>query len=335
MTTLEYNTGKTPRKRSALHLWADWVELVCLEHLDHEISCEDVISEHLGEKGLAGDLLPQEDSDNELKTVPLAGDLTTAERGDVVAAYLNDLSKYLEIRAALLKNDYPFEIESGGYIELKDELRSNHILYIYFLFSANLRLVSDSGSVELSRDFERISAYALRAMLPNNSSIKSFGTVQHPEFERFGGNKKKKLEDLAREIHALAFTDGLSPHDTGDAGIDTVAWFPFEDQAPFMPTYFAQSGCTADEEEMIAKQREVLPLELSGWFKYIWSINIMFTPSCWRNSSGGWITPQRITSIFIDRIRLMKLLSKTFLKKERAKIRSLSLIKKTLKSLNI
>lgn len=323
---------KGPQKKSDLHLWADLVELACIYQPDGMISCESAIIEPLGLKGVGGDFRSDDDIfiDEGIDTV------LETERDDEVSVIARDLIQYLITRSELLGFLYPFAIDdNSGIVTYKEKLNQNHLLYIYFLFSANLRLFSLNEQHLLTRDFELISAFALKSMLPPSAEIRHFGTANNQRFKGYSGNKKKKLSDLAADLKTITRLTGLPSFDSGDAGIDLVGWLPFDDSAPFMPSYFAQCACTADDEEMLKKQYGVSAKEIGNMFDRVFPSSIMFTPSCYRNGEGTWVKIHRISSIFIDRIRLMKLLSQNFKSSERKHISSLTLTLETLKTLDI
>jgi len=88
--------------------------------------------------------------------------------------------------------------------------------------------------------------------------------------------------------------------------LDIVSWLAIDD-APYMPLFLAQCGCTADVNEMLEKQDTAAFIRWRGNLQHIWSYNFMFTPVCFRDAEGLWPIPNEIRSAFFDRVRLLRI----------------------------
>ncbi|MCI5208597.1 MAG: hypothetical protein D3910_07350 [Candidatus Electrothrix sp. ATG2] len=181
------------------------------------------------------------------------------------------------------------------------------------LCAANLPFMSRAISSHLTVGFERLAYHAVKKIMPDKAIVKLFGTAATTGYDAYTGNKFNKINSLASDLHARLSSDisqeYYSAHDTGDAGLDIAAWVPFDDGAGNQLLVLAQAGCTCNEKEMLDKQYES---SSEKWCKKIIGISpisMMITPVCYRQVEGKWIKPADILSVFIDRIRVVNLLS--------------------------
>lgn len=295
-------------KKHDLFRWADFVELTCLNDPDGEAPLSEVLREAWGfETGMGAIFREVENLDDTSEIED------RATYDDINQAKVEDLLRHFEMRSVLLGENYPFEVKIGDQTICRKESCSSHKLYQYLLYSANLPFLSKSDSNALSTGFERLAYRAVKKMMPANSEIALFGTAATDSYKCYTGSKYEKFVNFADELNTKLNSEitrsTYPPTDNGDGGIDVVAWVPFNDRSANQPLLLAQAGCTCDEKTMLSKQHEV---GLNKWRRQIdgiWPINMMITPLCYRGAGGKWVKPTEIVSIFIDRIRLMILLS--------------------------
>lgn len=297
-------------KKSDLFRWADFVEFVCLNDPDGEAPLEETMREAWGyETGLGGCFVDDgEDGEG-------GGSLGRAEFEDSVSANLIDLMRYLQFRAQILGECYPFDVLDPDLVLCrKKELTEVHRLYGYLLHSANLSFLTQVQRGALTKGFERLAYHALEQLSPPAAQVVIFGTAGNEQYKSYAGKKYEKLSQFAEDLGTLldesVNEDTYPDTDTGDDGLDVAAWYPFNDRATHIPLILAQAGCTSCEKSMLAKQYEVDPGLWERQIRGVCPMSMMITPQCYRKANGGWVKPAKIVSIFIDRIRLMILLAK-------------------------
>lgn len=294
-------------KRHELHRWADYIELSCLDDPDGELPLVEALRESWGfETGLAGSFADNEADDSDFDH---SG---RAEFEDKLETKFHDLVKQFLIRGRLLGEDYPFEVMDR--VLVRKEQTDAHRLYMYLLRAANLSFHEKSHSKALTTGFERLAYHALEVLFPPAAKIALFGTAGHEAYNCYPGKKYEKLCAFAKDMGTKVDADHISEEtypdqDSGDDGLDIAAWYPFDDHATHFPLILAQAGCTANEKDMLAKQYEVDARTWANKIRDIWPVSMMLTPQCYRKASGGWVQPAKVASIFVDRVRLMILLS--------------------------
>lgn len=298
------------KKKSDLYRWADFIELNAMLDVDKESSLQDSLKEPWGiDSGIISDFYSESDTDDK--------DTSKDEAENKVANRVDDLIKHLKIRKTLLGEYYPFEFIDKDLTlceaERQPHLTHAHNLYRYLLVAANLPFITDDSiEKQLTKGFERLAYYAVVNMLPSFCEVRIFGTAATEGMKAYKGKKLEKLQALAADIGVKLTDDMLespiNPHDSADEGIDIAAWLPFCDYAGHGPLFLSQAGCTADEQEMLAKQNEVRSQVWKNIIRHIYPTPVMLTPACYRNASGNWVKPHKITSIFLDRVRIIKLM---------------------------
>jgi hypothetical protein len=213
-------------------------------------------------------------------------------------------------RASIFGENYPFYLSDDKQeIFFKKTLSSNHKFYIQLLVSSSLRLVPKERWPDLTESFEILSEKIFSALMPNGWNVHRFGAKGS---SRYKGLLYDKLTALAKDIRAQ-FT--APPHyykkgNSGDGGLDLVAWHPLGDERIGIPVALAQCGCVADEFTM--KTLEASPSRLRAnmraplpWMTYY------FMPHDLVYNAGSYTDWQRgndlTESIIIDRYRFVKL----------------------------
>lgn len=306
LNPIELNASKIRQKD--LHLLADMVELACLQSIDHETTLEEALDEQFGENdGIGGiveaePLPPEDDADS----VP-------AMRNDRQATRLRDIQDHLLARNNLFGNSYPF-VNSNGFVTLKENPSMQHKLYVFMLLSSHLCFLPRADAYKFTADFEIAAAFALKQLFPN-WTLKLFGTAHCEHLQAYTGTPRKKLEAFAQDLglKLLIEEEELQRHQTpnGDAGLDVVAWHSFDDGAPHMPVFLAQIGCTADESQMFGKQYSAYPCRWKSKLRGLAAVGCMVTPQCYRNAHNSWPVFTDVDSIFLDRARILDLLTAT------------------------
>jgi len=283
------------------HIWADYIELLCLANEDREFSKADAldrIRERINDLGEGMEEL-----------LPSAGSFP-GEENDKWAGLVDDWFMHLQYRKGAFGAFYPFSFSSAGdALIAEDPFTLGHKFYIYLLLSSNLRHVAKPIEAPLTSNFEFLSSEAMRKLLPVQAEVHLF-RANSEHVSKYQGNQWNKINTLAKDLREKVKLSekAFSPYDTGDRGLDVVGWVPFADSAPGLPILFAQCGCTT---KWVHKQ---FSSSFGAWNPIMSFLcppgNIAFIPFCFRSSEGGWHKEGIDISctLLIDRLRLVQLL---------------------------
>lgn len=222
---------------------------------------------------------------------------------------IGDVFSHLTFRSIAFGADYPFTLMSGKVSRLcrREAMTDRHRLYIFLLLSSLLRYIPRGRQHVLTESFERLVAEVLREWLPDDAEVHLFGTTAGPG-SRYTGPMWQKINQLALDLGERVLVDesDFSPHDSGDLGLDVVAWLPLGDSRAGLPVWFAQATC---QSKWKGKQHE------SGinWDHYLNQSaprgNLLFVPQCFRDATGQWYDAKwSIAAVIIDRQRTLYLL---------------------------
>lgn len=275
-----------------LNRWADYIELSCLDNLDHLVSIADIIDKYLEEH-------PEEVE---------RGSSGHSQKYDNLIVGIKEYFNLLLYRASTLNEYYPFEIIDKTCIVLKPTITDKHYFYIFLLVCSNSSLFDGTTAYNLTHAFEDICCKLLRLISPDMSKTEIFGTSRNEESGTiYKGNLKARIALLAEELSAL--TSKAFDKDTkynvsaGDGGLDLVSYLPF-DGAPFIPFAFAQCACSY--EKWYEKQNSISPESWSSRLNCLAPyLRIMFIPFYYRCASGEFENLTQIASCLIDRHRIM------------------------------
>lgn len=276
--------------------WADYVELRCLTSLDGEVSDADLL-DHFRDRRDLGEL------DDE------AAEASNPERTDKEETQLNDIFLHLQYREASLGESYPFSVLEGNILRCdQDSISAKQKLYIFLLLAANLKYVRDSGKVTSS--FERISRDVLAKLMPRRAEVHIFGTsASSQRAPRYSGTLAQKVQKLASDLSESVMLQpgSVAPTNTGDGGLDLVAWVPVGDTQPGRLVVFGQCACTT---EWVTKQHSS---KVDAWRKKMSftadPVNVVFIPFFFRSNGGDWFADQDIHGgVLMDRMRILELL---------------------------
>ena len=292
-----HNLDAPPRPIDAVYLQADFVELSCLLQLEKSL-----------ERGEVANLYAADADTNELNDFDVLEN-DAAANSDFQLSRVNQYWEHIRYRSHTFADTYPFSCSrESGELRLRDDINDYQKLYIYLLLSSSLRNLKPQLCSRITDDFEKLCAQALRQYLGDASEVRRFGKGKSSDYT---GSKYDKISNLAQDIFesVIVDTNSFYSRDTGDGGLDLVAWFPVPepDHSPNRLLVFAQCACG---NRWMDKQHS------SGYDK--WSrlislstkpVNAMFIPYCFRGANGAWYQPYDIQmTVLIDRFRLMQFL---------------------------
>ena len=289
-------------KGSIDHLWADYIELLCVANIDGEFSKADVLDwlkegKDLGviEGRLASKL-----------------QLRDAEADDWIDTQIGDWYRHLQFRAGAFTDFYPFHLtRANDTLILHQPLTPRQKQYLFLLLSSNLRYFTPKDRATLTNTFEIISLGALRKLLPPNAEAHLFGSRQQG---RYTGTLWEKINALAGDLQEQVRADesDFPLENRGDKGLDLVAWIPLGDDVGSLPIVFGQCACSL--QDWSTKQSSS---SAAAWSRTISPLappsNMAFIPHCFRRTGGEWYKSTDIhESVLIDRLRLLRLLGDSY-----------------------
>ncbi len=283
------------------HIWADYIELLCLVNVSRQLSRADLL-DRISERKDLGE--GSEISDDRLMA---------PEESDRMTQKAEDWFRHLEYRQGAFESFYPFTVsEDGRTLSRQDMLSENHKLYVFFLLSSNLRYFQPQQTA-LTRDFELVSREALRACLPAKAEVHIFGTSSAGMGRYNQSTLWDRIRKLADDTHAIVTTDEARFPQSfgGDRGLDIVAWIPMGDSVESTLLVVGQCACTL---EWVQKQHSSSE---NAWWNVLrfpnTPSNVSFIPFCLREPNGNWYRPSdRANIILIDRLRFAYLLNAGF-----------------------
>ena len=275
------------------HYFCDYIELVALVSNTDEVSAADIIGRFY-----------DDDSDAFGQGTP-----EYSERvGDWESKVL-DWFAILETRQEAYGDSYPFLVVSRNLISLKAELSEQHEVYLFFLLCSNLAAVARSHRSNLTSDFESIANLAFKKYLPPNSECHVFGKSAN-ENDRYTGNIRNKVELFAEDIgcQEVFEDDFFAENDSGDYGLDIVAWSPIGGDLHLKNIQIYLGQC-ATGKDWLKKQSE--PEKIMNAIHGIHrSIVTLFVPYDCRNSDRSFNDKSNITtSLIFDRCIIVSILS--------------------------
>jgi hypothetical protein len=297
-------------RSSDTHLLADHVEILCLSSRDRQLTRAEFIDRARERSDLGGEL---EEFHEEIRQVTAASELDR-ETGSP-AATINDRWAKLGIdcfaqlafRQRAFGDAYPFVIEQDT-INVRAELSLLQRMYIFLLLASALRHFATADRTRIASIFEVVSLDWLEVYMPDGSEVHMFG--KHGLNQgRYSGKLWFKLQRLATDLgESLQCREHqFKPQNTGDAGLDLVAWTAPGDSSPGFLLVFGQCGCTV---EWVDKQFETHPDAWSNLLSFTaYPARITFVPFCFRDADGAWYDTLQIRkTILVDRLRLIRLI---------------------------
>lgn len=296
---------KAPATNEVITMWTDYCELQCLVSDGSKIDQDQLSSIVIKSYDFSEYSARKEKNKKE--------QLTTI---------LKDVYTQVKQRGQLLGNKYPFEIDSDEQLSLKGkEMSGLNFLYILLLCASNLCYMKSVNS--LTSDFEVICLYYMRKLFPT-MTFKLFGssntnTNLRPVDVINDSKLKDRIVSLSQFIsvsYHKDIVDKLSPHNTGDGGLDIVGVRSMGDERKSIPVIFGQCACSPDQWS--AKQQSVSD---SHWKKYLytWETSFqryIFIPIWYLNNENQFEDELKITEcVVVDRLRLLNVADDTFITK--------------------
>ncbi len=310
-----------------VHVWVDYIELLCLVNLDRQMSKADVLDRvRIRAQDLPEGIDTEEEIDPDdafLEDEDEEEDISAAspaEINDKWSTLASDWYRHLSYRAGVFGKSYPFVMsDMGDVLKAKRVINPEAKLYIFLLLASNLRYFSKKDSSPLTRSFELLSAQALKSFFSDMAEVHVFGTSAKAG-GRYGGTLWQKVNKLAADLgeKVVADKDNFPDEDTGDNGLDIVAWVPLGDNNSHRLIVLGQCACTLkwgpkQSSSSTDMWRQTMTLGAGTG-------NIIFIPFCLRRADGTWHRKTDIQSILIDRLRFTHLLQSkvTLLEKQSA-----------------
>jgi hypothetical protein len=283
-------------------LWADYVELLCLCSKNGLVSRGNLQAQVQEAQDV------QVDADIDGDVDDIAGpDDESAVLDDKVSARWDDIVSRLNARDASYPG-WPFQLDGAVLRSVYDEQRADHRLYVALLIASSLRLCVKTRSHEITSAFEEISYQWLTRSLTQFWKVRPFGA--HATLPNaYVGTLREKLELLAADINAKLQLDAddYDPKNTGDGGIDLVAWQEIGDQRGNIPVIFGQCACSPTDWE--SKQLDVTPAATDAHIKPQHpGAAYCFVPHDLSRSEVKWYRAEHLKRVVIvDRLRLLHL----------------------------
>ena len=278
-------------KTNDLFFWSDFIELHTLTHLDKLYSRGDLASlMHIEREFHLDDNCSEKKSDSyETKWME----------------YIN----YCHARKATFASNYPFKISSDlDTLELNyDEKNPYQKLYLFLLIASSLRYIEKIHMNEITHSFEKVSFQVFKKIMPKGSEVHP--TWAHGDQKmRYRGKLYEKMLQLQKDLRASGSIeeDDFKPNNTGDGGIDIVAWHPMGDETEGMPISFAQCSCSQTDwrfktsEACFSKHRQKFNV-MHPWAAYY------FMPLDFRKRNKWPYKSDLGEIIIVDRLRIMNL----------------------------
>lgn len=259
---------------SDIHTLADFSELLCLVTQDR-ICSRETISDQIKDVGES-----------------------RARESD-----LNDCFSHLEWRSQAFGNYYPFKVDSNSKtFSAPEVLTDKQRLYTLLLLCANLPFLEKRETI--TDAFERVALVALKASWPTSANIKAFGKNETD----YTGAKWERINTLASHIggRGLCSDTTFRGRDTGDGGIDLVAWLGMDEfESRNIPSALGQCACS--RTDWVSKQTEISRDRLNNFIhpSHPW-MQLIFIPHSFRNNHGSWAVDGEIAAtIIFDRLRIL------------------------------
>jgi len=299
----------TPPKDAKGFLWTDYVELRCLTSLDGLYGEGQVVDLETE----SDELMVDEEADNDdyfegEEEAPDA-DGEFLKNNEAVARKWADISARLSARKISMEGYWPFDIHEGVLYRKFDATDRRHMLYVALLIASALRYCVKKRQSEVTASLEEIGFHLFKSLMPSGWQVRPFGAHQNIA-DGFEGTLGQKFASLAAEVYPryVRPADEFDARNTGDGGLDIVAWHPLGDAIRgHIPVAFAQCGCSPGDWEH--KQFEGSPVNMDQKIGLQHpASNFYIMPHDMRSLTGGWERGDHIgTVILLDRVRIIRL----------------------------
>lgn len=288
------------------HQWADYIELLALTSEDQAFSQGGLQETECECEDLAVDM---DDVDSDQESTQSAD----SNNDEKINRRWAEIKICLHSRCLRFGKSWPFELREDVLYVKVDSENSLHRLYVSLLLASALRFIPDNRRKNITASLEEIGYRIFCKLMPVTQqngadawTIKPFGAHQQIT-DGYQGKLFSKIAKLADDLNAklTAEEDQFDPRDTGDGGLDVVAWHPMGDKLGHIPVAFAQCGCSL--ESLQHKQYEAHPV---NWRNKLLPQHpqacYYFAPHDLRKNSGYW-DEQLGEVIMLDRTRILYL----------------------------
>jgi hypothetical protein len=291
-----------------LHRWADWAELLCFTSASGSLSLPEFAFAIAGRS----DYIPSEISDDiepeeKLRKEDLVRGLVAAQITDKAMDKAVQVFEYLGARCQAYGETYPFALDDDGLgVELRETSLSRSV-YLFLLACASLRYVAEKAvATQLTSRYELLCLEVVRRSLPNGAEVHLFGKNSADTTSRYVGKVTEKITQLADDLGEIPRfdEDDFEQNDSGDNGLDIVAWVSLGDQLNGRFVIFGQCACTP---QWVTKQHSSSYDTWSSVMSLmVRPVNTCFIPFDFRKPSGKWYSRHQIhRSVLFDRRRIL------------------------------
>lgn len=291
-----------PIHRSVPHLLADLIELLLIVGYDGmthiaKQSAEAIIA--------SAEIHPEELDERETEDGDSEAD---AVKNDRVSIAMEDAWKVLLYRDKFFGEHYPFDID-GNTIRPSNQLTDSGRIYRFLLACSRLRSFDKRSRSAWAKGFASVSAFALKQALPARAIVKVFDANSEDRRSHYSTDLRMALKVLGKELHAYSIheVECEKAGSSGDAQIDIVANYPFEDGCSGTISVLGQ--CAARETEWPTKRFEGNPATLVTYFTLTNTpLHVTFIPLSFRLTTGEWVSGNKVTgTLVLDRGRILNL----------------------------
>ncbi|MDR2325100.1 MAG: hypothetical protein LBE51_06800 [Acidovorax sp.] len=297
---MSFNVG--PVHRRVPHLMADLIELLLVVGYD---GCTH-LSKQSAEALISASQIHAEEADDAEREEE--EDVADAEKNDRISVAMEDAWKILIYRDNFFGDAYPFDVD-GQTIRPSSEITEGGRIYRFLLACSRLRSFVGTRRAAWAKGFSYLSAFALRQGLPNKANVRVFDANSDDRKKFYSTDLREALKILGKDLHALSINEVEcdKQSSSGDATIDIVAAYPFEDGAS--GTIAALGQCAAREKEWPSKRFEGHPDTLRAFYQLTHDpLHFTFIPLSYRLSTGEWVQGSKVTgTVVLDRGRILNL----------------------------
>ncbi|WP_064020140.1 hypothetical protein [Methylomonas sp. DH-1] len=273
----------TPPKGADPFIWTDFIELRAILHPDKCFSRGELSSIEKCNRDMGG--------------------------GFNLENRWRDIINFSGNRKKEFEHFYPFNISADlDTIEFDYAGSPAHIAYVGFLIASCMRNITNTRKSEVARIFEETCFEIFSSLMPSGSEVRATW-ANAGKAAVYTGTLYEKMKALAKDLRCVPTFEerDFNRRDTGDGGIDLIAWHPMADDRQGMPIAFAQCGCSKDDWEF--KHLEASPAKHRRHFPvmHLWA-TYYFLPLDLRFSDGDWAYKSDIgDAIIVDRLRLLRI----------------------------
>lgn len=271
------------------HYFCDYIEFIALINNGDFVSVSDIY-----DRFKIDDATTEQQSDD------------PSNNTDIWHSRIQEWFDILKTRKEVFGEFFPFDVTDNNHISLQNNLNNHHKLYLFLLLSSSLKYIENNTNI-LTSDFERLSLEVLKSYLPDHAKSHIFGTAS----DRYTGTLKQKTNLLAQDLKYKTKykEESLSSHNTGDNGVDLVAWIPFkeDENQNNMQVFLAQC---ATGKDWTSKQNEPDKFS-SNLIDFKTYVNkAIFIPYDARSNNRDFSEQNSIMNniLFFDRVRVVYLL---------------------------